>query len=401
MTSTWHEARVTKNDQRSKCQARVALPITLFGHFLLSANVSAQADPTIEWEVYNRFPFYKDANAFKDYSSVALKETGEIARGDWVLATEDRLQDSADAKGWAAKNFDTSKYNEPGAVCWNAPRKEYDICGGDPDYITPKSHVILATVQGTDPVGATCVWTLATPGAQPLKQSGSCAAMKISVPYSSTEGDQAPELSVSVQTNGSVGSMIGPVSVRVRDYLIVGMGDLFGAGVGNPDVPAQLDTGGASAISSIAGGYHGPPDPARSLPVRPGAGSVPPATSFSKAAPQWLNSFCFRSQYGPQLRAALHLAIAMPHSAVTFVGYSCSGARILEGLLSNKILDPGFAPQYKFVPPQLGQVAKLVCKPPLASQFELQLKYQQYTAKSCYGGKLFCDYSNTIFKNDP
>ena len=151
MTSTWHEARVTKNDQRSKCQARVALPITLFGHFLLSANVSAQADPTIEWEVYNRFPFYKDANAFKDYSSVALKEPGEIARGDWVLATEDRLQDSADAKGWAAKNFDTSKYNEPGAVCWNAPRKEYDICGGDPDYITPKSHVILATVQGTDP----------------------------------------------------------------------------------------------------------------------------------------------------------------------------------------------------------------------------------------------------------
>ena len=37
--------------------------------------------------------------------------------------------------------------------------------------------------------------------------------------------------------------MIGPVSVRVRDYLIVGMGDLVGVGVSNPDVPAQLDTG--------------------------------------------------------------------------------------------------------------------------------------------------------------
>jgi hypothetical protein len=135
MTSARREAHIRRNDGRSKCQARVALPITLFGQFLLSANVSAQADPTIEWEFYNRFTFYKDAAAFEDYSNAALKETGEIARGDWILATEDRLQDSADSKGWAAKNFDASKFNESGTVSWNTARKEYDICGGDPDYV--------------------------------------------------------------------------------------------------------------------------------------------------------------------------------------------------------------------------------------------------------------------------
>lgn len=84
-------------------------------------------------------------------------------------------------------------------------------------------------------------------------------------------------------------------TVRVRDIVIVSMGDSAGAGEGSPDVPA-----------SIAG-------PAR-----------------------WQNRRCHRSSKAASALTAKALEDADPHSSVTFVHVACSGARIMGG----GILDP-------------------------------------------------------------
>jgi hypothetical protein len=76
--------------------------------------------------------------------------------------------------------------------------------------------------------------------------------------------------------------------VRVKDYLVVGLGDSYSSGEGAPD--------------------------------RPG-GSV------------WNDQRCHRSAQATSARFALLLEQASPHSSVTFIHLACSGAKITEGLL--------------------------------------------------------------------
>jgi hypothetical protein len=75
-----------------------------------------------------------------------------------------------------------------------------------------------------------------------------------------------------------------PRQVVVKDWLVVSLGDSYGAGEGAPDVPG--------------------------------------------ATPRWANARCHRSFNSPSARAALALEEADPHSSVTYVSLACSGANI-------------------------------------------------------------------------
>jgi hypothetical protein len=81
--------------------------------------------------------------------------------------------------------------------------------------------------------------------------------------------------------------------------------------------------------------------------------AYPVAASGSRA--QWLDRSCHRSAYSYHLRTAIQLAIkdyknSAGHSALTFLGYACSGAEITSGILgsysgkeTNSKIEPAFS----------------------------------------------------------
>ncbi len=100
------------------------------------------------------------------------------------------------------------------------------------------------------------------------------------------------------------------LKAKVRDLLIVGMGDSFASGEGNPDMPAEFSE--AQRYKNL-------------YPRR--------KNNDARGSALWMDELCHRSLYGHQLRAALQIAIENPQSAVTFLGYACSGAGIEAGIL--------------------------------------------------------------------
>ncbi len=134
----------------------------------------------------------------------------------------------------------------------------------------------------------------------------------------------ANKATVSVETAGQPSVS---TTIQVKDLLVVGLGDSFSSGEGNPDVPAKMKW-----TSSVA------QDPLVQNPMDPLA-SEPSYIPLRKAdgdyfAAQWIDRACHRSAYSYQTRAALQLALNDPQRAVTFLGYACSGAEINEGLFN-------------------------------------------------------------------
>lgn len=118
---------------------RASFALILVGVFawLTPGLAKAQSSPTIEWEVYNRFRFYKDPEIFRRYLAVA-EEAKSAGLGAWVLATEDALQKKAENErlGWAANSFG------PQALCWSRATLQYTQCGSERDYVLPTTITI-------------------------------------------------------------------------------------------------------------------------------------------------------------------------------------------------------------------------------------------------------------------
>lgn len=384
--------RVSAHGQRGN-QRTLSILLGVFAMVAAYSAARAQATPHIEWEVYNRFRFYKNPQIFRDYLNVA-RRTAAAGAAEWTLNTENALQTQADNEkaGWAANTVG------PQDLCWNRGTLRYDGCGSEADYILPKTITILARLANAPTFEtATCLWTLAAPQGGSTTSGGPCVGAKIDIPFTA-DGAAAPQLSVVIQPGGA-GAVptIAPETIGIRDYLIVGMGNSFGAGVGNPDIPARIASSGRNAISyftvwGFPADHHPPDDPRRFyLPVREGLGA--PGGGAGQA--QWLDIRCFRSQYGPQFRAALHLAAALQHNSVTFLDFSCNGATVLQGLLAPKPLDMGFAPAIREVPPQIGEVAKLACNrlPATWRRTVTYIDHDHFRADAC-ARNVLCEYKS-------
>jgi hypothetical protein len=89
-------------------------------------------------------------------------------------------------------------------------------------------------------------------------------------------------------------------TVNPRDYLVVSMGDSYGSGEGNPDVPQKF------ATDPVFG---------HQLP-------------WVQRGPRWEDKRCHRSAKAGPAQAALQLEGADPHSSVTFLSFACSGANV-------------------------------------------------------------------------
>lgn len=281
------------------------------------AEVLTSGNVQITWHVLNRFRFFRDPSIFqqqerawRDYvhrlapRSGNNDDTGNLLASSSVLGTEHVLNDrfipftndlrqDFDWRGWAAKATDKT--------CYDPKTHSHSACGGIDAYVNPRLHeveVSLRTLaEGVTLQGHSCHWHI---GAD-LEQEGPCeTAIRALVPY-----PEGTTITVNADNERPIST-----DIAVRDLLIVGLGDSFASGEGNPDVPVKLD------------------EQRRSQNLYPTR-----AKDGAQGSALWLDRLCHRSLYSYQLRAAMQVGIENPQSAITFLGHACSGAAVDKGLI--------------------------------------------------------------------
>lgn len=291
--------------------------LTLAGLSPASAQTLSVSNAQIDWKVVNRFRLFRNAEAFQvherawrqygihvDRLDASEEEKARLMATTSVIGTEHVLNDryipftriprrNYEPMGWASRQI--------GETCWDTKKRDHSACGGVANYVMPRFHEVEFKLRMLKPNSLiaeyNCQWRIGEeqPIVAPCDEP-----VTAFVPY-----PQGAPVSVAVDGEQGISTQ-----VAVKDLLIVGLGDSFASGEGNPDVPVQF-----SSDRRYKNLY---PRRARN----DGSGEA-----------QWLDEVCHRSLYSYQLRAALQIGIENPQSAVTFLGYSCSGASVEEGLL--------------------------------------------------------------------
>jgi hypothetical protein len=266
---------------------------------------AAQAEPRIAWKVENSFRFFLDP-ADTEVHRATWVSLSEAERKSPVLAAE-RLLAERHADGWSATMF--------AKTCWDRERNRYG-CRERGDYLRPKSHTVLASMEGLeDAQTVDCTWLTKPTG---KGQRGRAVTLPCDTPLQ-LEIAYPDGAWVSVEIGGR---QIAEILVQITDLFIVGMGDSFASGEGNPDVPVRFSSDRAADYDATLTGY----------PARIGDWRAIGDKRFIEENARWQDQACHRSLYSHQLRAALQLSIEDPHRAVTYVGVACSGAETVFGL---------------------------------------------------------------------
>ena len=122
------------------------------------------------------------------------------------------------------------------------------------------------------------------------------------------QGDH--EVTLSATRAGAVDTQ--SQTIKVKDYLVVAMGDSYSSGEGNPTAfdSGVSDSALAEAIANNGAGWS--------------------------EGGYWDHANCHRSTRSGVASAAIDLEQADPHSSVTFIYLACSGAQIDSGILGIK-----------------------------------------------------------------
>ncbi len=264
----------------------------------------------ISWRVENPFRFFADAKVTDIHRHITRK-VGNTSSP--ILASE-RLLAARHPFGWAEGAFRQT--------CWDLRRQSHTACGSLREFVFPKSHRIVARFGDGSPARATCTWRLEKRIGRAWKGRAirrPChEAVRMDVPYPTGAR-------ITVRTSDG---RAANTTVQVPDVFVVGLGDSYASGEGNPDRPVRWRDDRAASFGRIRdldlSGY-----PSRkSTSIRYQGRQMIGPSAF------WLSQPCHRSLYSHQLRVALQLALEDPHRAVTFLGLSCSGAEISTGLLT-------------------------------------------------------------------
>lgn len=211
------------------------------------------------------------------------------------------------------------------ATCWHRGDQRHTNCGDFDSYLNPLGHnVFLRAISDSDTrlLDGECLWTFSGGQGAKFVEPKDVTGSSVSVQCSSDVRLYIPNgKSIAVKLKKS--DQESSATVLISDILVVGVGDSFASGEGNPDVPAKLrfisdpNSDWASDGGQIT-------DEATNGPRRKRAGDY--------FAAQWIDRSCHRSAYSYQLRSAIQLALDDNSRAVTFVSYACSGAEVNEGL---------------------------------------------------------------------
>lgn len=268
----------------------------------------------INWRVENPFRLFYDAKDTEVHRATYLSLSPEQRDAAPVLASEHALSRRHDA-GWAETMYRKT--------CWSSARNRY-ACPDKSDYVNPERHRVVVALRGMPEGNIDCRWVTSE-----LNKSGESAGAESAVtrPCGEEMVFAAPYpsgLSVRVEVGGV---QVAATQIKVRDIFVVGLGDSFGSGEGNPDVPVRF-----SPERSVAYGSGGAGGELGGYPARVGPWKQVGDKAFVDGNARWLDQACHRSLYSHQLRAALELAVEDPHRAVTYAGFACSGAEVTWGL---------------------------------------------------------------------
>lgn len=356
------------------------------GYFVLSAlmmvvalnRAEAQALASIEWEIAHRYRLFRNEGHFREI----LKIYGDLPeaqrRGEPAMTLEFALEKAAAERrlpsdlfgdvasieryGWASallnetcfRSGDRGHYlcrlyavDENGKV--RRDRHDRPVLGEA--FMQPRSVDILVQLPGvrSDIASSTCNWSA---GSAQVSAPCSESARLRNVPF-----DQDFTIEARLADGTPIGRSEGQ---RARNLFVAGLGDSFSSGEGNPDKPAWL-SGEIGYGSDYSGSSPLPNGRTRLYPTR--------ARSDGNAVggwgqPIWLNTQCHRSLYSQHVRASLALALEQPHIAVTFTGYSCTGAETHEGILGYWQARSDVAPRYRDDSPQLMRLLRDYCADP-------------------------------------
>jgi lysophospholipase L1-like esterase len=285
--------------------------VTVFALVVPFGQASAQGDaqPGIRWRLENPFRLFTDPKT-TELHRLAFEDLTPGERLTPILSIERRLA-AVYPRGWAAEVIDK--------VCWQDALHRYG-CKAREDYINPKSHRVLVSIPPGEWSTTRCSWTmtpLETKNSTPQRVIAPCREeAAFDVPYPAGAR-------IVLEASG----FTAETTIKVRDVFIVGMGDSFASGEGNPDVPVEFSREREVAYGTWPGGDL------NGYPARLGAWSDVGDRRFLDYNPRWLNQPCHRSLYSHQLRVALQLALEDPQRAITFVSFACAGAEVSFGLL--------------------------------------------------------------------
>jgi hypothetical protein len=308
----------------------------------------------IAWRVENPFRFFSDPAATELHRATYLSLSAEQRVSNPVLSSERALAERFPS-GWAE--------TVAGETCWDPRRNRYACASGKREYINPTEHIAVAEISGIpDAASVTCQWLTAPAGKSVLRGeaiSQPCnEPVRLAIPY---PGGARIEVQIGSR-------QVAVAQAKVTDLFIVGLGDSFASGEGNPDVPVRFSRERSADYN------NGGDDPdLMGYPARVGSWRAIGDDAFIEENARWLDQACHRSLYSHQLRAALQLAIEDPHRAVTFVGLACSGSAITEGLFlrykgNEWVLNP---PEYS----QISAAAEAQCGGRAAKPIDLPEAY--------------------------
>ena len=210
----------------SRTAAHAAVLLTLAGALGSSsvAQVAPLPVPKISWHVENSFRFFTDAADTEVHRAtfLALPPVDQLQRP--ILAAEQALS-TRHQNGWAETMFRNT--------CWDARSNRF-VCKDGSDYINPTSHRVSFKIGNVDEAGRlSCTWLTAPLGGAlrgDVVTQPCSAEARFDIPYPAGA-------TVSVEIGGRE---VASEKVQVKDLLIVGMGDSFASGEGNPDVPVRF-----------------------------------------------------------------------------------------------------------------------------------------------------------------
>jgi len=277
-------------------QRSLVLIAGLLSCFVLSIT-SAAADFSVKWEIQNRYRTF-------DYKADGFRTPKESAN---LFAKYGRENGESD-RNWFSRiaQIESPFKNDSGP--WNEERGVYDK-----DFVELPRYLSLELSIGRDEGSKDqlgqkkCAWQIS--GRETIIQP---CIDPLHLPDFDSRGAR-----VAVFQDGS---KIASTEIRPRLIIILGLGDSYASGEGNPDAPTEWRT--------------------------PKAGEWPPITKtaanelVSKPARWWSNR-CDRSFYSYQNFVALWTAFKNPDAVVAFVHLACSGAEVIDGILVPQRYLPG------------------------------------------------------------
>ncbi|WAC45230.1 hypothetical protein OU997_03275 [Pseudomonas sp. SL4(2022)] len=252
---------------------------------------SSAVSADIQWAVKNGFPVFRDPEAFN--------------------RIKDRWKpDMFTAEFLASLNTQDIRTLLPltGETLWDPQKRVYD----EAKLFNPKHSIVAQAVGYSE--GASCTWF----------HDGK----KLGLPISCNLKREIPDIEerkpFALMVRISDGQEVEKEDLEIKTRFIVGLGDSFASGEGNPDhaaigtnLPVEALKKGANILDT-PGKVHG---------------------RFRDSA-KWWDVTCHRSLLSWQSLRAMQIAVTNPDTVVRFASFSCSGAEAYDGFFRAQLNPP-------------------------------------------------------------